>query len=86
MMTRTDPEVQVAARIARRDTRPREWIALIGGIAVVLIMNSPPVDTAVDRSFSSHMPPHLILLNAAASLIADAWPLLFRATSSPRIL
>ena len=86
MMTRTDPEVQVAARIARRDTRPREWIALIGGIAVVLIMNSPPVDTAVDRSFSSHMLQHMILMNVAAPLIAIAWPLLFRAWSSSRIV
>lgn len=56
----------------------REWIALIGGVIVLVIVQSPQVDEIVDRSFSAHMLQHMVLTMLAAPLLAYAGPLVFR--------
>lgn len=55
--------------------RPIQWIALVGGVVVILAAVSPPFDSVADRSFSAHMLQHMLLTNLAAVLLAVAWPL-----------
>lgn len=53
-------------------------LAAIGGLVVIAIAVSPPVDDAADRSFASHMLQHVLLMYLAAPLLAIALPLVGR--------
>ena len=44
------------------------------GIALAVILVSPPIDSVADGSLSAHMLQHMLLLNLAAPLIACAAP------------
>lgn len=77
-------EQRVATPPAQRRGRATPWLALAGAIIVVLAVGSPPIDAAVDRSFSLHMAQHMVLMNVVAPLLAIAWPLYFGASRTSR--
>lgn len=61
-------------------------MSLIGGLVVILVMNSPPMGGVIDRAFSAHMLQHMVLMNIAAPLLAIAWPLVLRGWETTRIV
>ena len=60
----------------------RHPIGFFGGLAVLLVVLSPPFHAASDELFSAHMVQHLLLVLAAAPLIAWSidikWPPVFK--------
>jgi len=76
-------------RRASRRTRRRRAVhalAFLGGVAILAVALSPPVDELADASVAAHMGQHLALLVAAPPLLVLAEPLSAFATGLPRRL
>jgi putative membrane protein len=78
--------VRLDRRASARTRRLRALraAAFAGGIAILAVALSPPVDELADSSVAAHMAQHLALLVAAPPLLVLAEPLSAFATALPR--